>query len=69
MNGIQVKRNRPRISTTLSTYTYSVLVEVAKAHGFEKTGPTLDFIVHDWVGLKRAAIQAPVPVEPEAVPA
>jgi hypothetical protein len=69
MNDTQVKRHRPRISTTLSPYTFSVLVQVSKEQGFDKTGPTLDYIVHDWVGLKRASLQAAAPVEAETVPA
>jgi len=67
MKDTQTKRHRPRISTTLSPYTFSVLVEVSKEQRFDKVGPTLDFIVHDWVGLKRAALQAAAPVEAEAV--
>lgn len=63
----QQKRNRPRISTTLSPYTYSVLLLVAKEQQFGKAGPTLDYIIADWIGLKRAAILAAAPAPtPEA---
>jgi len=56
----KTKRNRPRISTTLSPYTMVVLVEESKNQAFDKIGPTIDFIVHDWVGLKRAMTEAKV---------
>lgn len=61
------RRNRPRISTSISPYTLAVLSEVAKHIGATHMGPTLDFLVHDWVGLKRQAIEAARPAESDWV--
>lgn len=52
------KRNRPELATTVSSYTFSILVQVAKDQGLAKLGPTLDYIVADWIGLKRVAVPA-----------
>lgn len=48
------KRHRPLIHTTISPYTMSILMRIAEEHAFGRIGQTLDYIVADWVGLKRS---------------
>lgn len=48
------KRHRPLIHTTISPYTMFVLTQIAEECAFKRIGATLDYIVADWIGLKRA---------------
>jgi hypothetical protein len=54
----QPKRSRPRISTTISERTFAILVQVAKDTALPNPGVTMDYIINDWVALKRMAIRA-----------
>ena len=62
-------RKRPILHTTVGDYTLAVLAQVAKEVALPNYGVTVDYIVNDWVALKRAALQHTAPVEAEAVPA
>ena len=68
----QEKRNRPQLSTTIAGDTQAVLSQVAKEVALPNPGVTIDYIVNDWLSLKRAAIQAAAPrptADPTAVSA
>jgi hypothetical protein len=62
-------RKRPVLHTTIGDYTLAILAQVAKEVALPNYGVTVDYIVNDWVELKRAALQAAAPAEAEAVPA
>jgi hypothetical protein len=69
MNGTKPNRKRPVLHTTIGENTLVILQQVAKDIAMPNYGVTVDYIVNDWVGLKRSAIQAAVPAEAEAVSA
>jgi len=52
----QVQRQRPRISTTVSRDTLSLLSQIGRDTALSNMGITLDYIINDWVNLKRAAL-------------
>ena len=51
-------RRRPRLNTTVAGDTLKTLNQVAADANLPNPGVTLDFIVNDWVRLKRSAIEA-----------
>lgn len=51
----QPKRKRPRISTTIGGYTAAVIAQVAKDKGLPNPGVTVDYIVKEWIDMKKAA--------------
>lgn len=62
-------RNRPVLHTTVRDYTLAVLAQVAKEVALPNYGVTVDYIVNDWVEMKKRALQSAAPAEAEAVPA
>jgi hypothetical protein len=62
-------RKRPVLHTTVGDYTLAVLAQVAKDIAMPNYGVTVDYIVNDWVEMKKRAIQTAAPAEAEAVPA
>jgi hypothetical protein len=56
------KRRRPRISATIGGYTAAVIAQVAKDKGLPNPGVTVDYIVKEWVDMKKA--DAPRITEP-----
>jgi hypothetical protein len=62
-------RKRPVLHTTIGENTLAILTQVAKDIAMPNYGVTVDFIVNDWVNLKRSVIQAAAPAEAEAVSA
>lgn len=60
----QPKRNRPRLSVSISKATLDTLRQAEKDLALPNPGVLLDFIVNDWANLKRIAIHAAAPTEP-----
>lgn len=56
-----ITRRRPRISTTIADDTLRKLNQVGADINLSYLGTTIDYVVHDWEKLKRAAIQAADP--------
>ncbi len=57
-------RRRPKLQTTVADETLRTLTQVAEDTRLPHVGVAIDFIVHDWTKLKRAAIQAAAIPEP-----
>jgi hypothetical protein len=66
---MQPKRNRPRISSTIAVNTQAIIAQVAKDLALPNPGVTVDYIVNDWVALKRAHIAAAAPHDHQEQPA
>lgn len=65
---MKAKRKRPVLHTTIGDYTLAVLAQVAKDVALPNYGVTVDYIVADWVGLKRHAIAMATPSNPSSAP-
>jgi hypothetical protein len=60
-------RKRPVLHTTIGDRTLAILTEVAKDIAMPNYGVTVDYIVNDWVEMKKRAIHAAAPADAEAV--
>ena len=47
------KQRRVRMNTTIAGYTQAMIFQVAKDLALPNPGVTIDFIVNDWLNLKR----------------
>ena len=65
----QQKRNRPRISSTIAVNTQAIIAQIGKQLALPNPGVTIDYIVNDWVALKRVAIAAAAPHDHQEHPA
>ena len=65
----QPKRNRPRISSTIAVNTQAIIAQIGKQLALPNPGVTIDYIVNDWVALKRVHIAAAAPHDHQEQPA
>ena len=65
----QQKRNRPRISSTIAVNTQAIIAQIGKELALPNPGVTIDYIVNDWVALKRVHIAAAAPHDHQEHPA
>lgn len=69
MNGNKPNRKRPVLHTTVAERSLDVLASVCKEVGVPNYGVAIDYILTDWVTLKRMHLQSAAPAEAEAVSA
>lgn len=69
MSGTKPNRKRPVLHTTIGNNTLAILNQVAKDIARPNYGVTIDYIVNDWVSLKKSLLHAAAPAEAEAVTA
>jgi hypothetical protein len=58
------KRTRPRFTASVRRETLRILEQVGRETALPNRGVALDYIIHDWVKLKRAALIADTPAGP-----